>query len=508
MGAFRSAAPVACLLALAFLYYGWTWSEELGDFGGDNATYLLTARHFSPWYGPDTVAAYFAGESLYPPLYPLVLAIFGGDSNVLAAHLITTTALLLAFVAFYFWLHRLGLSNARSIVVAGLFALLPGTYMHALSILSENLYLALTLLSFLAVTSWETERKRYWLWVAVVAVVCATLTRSVGVCLVGAFLVYLLSHRPLRYWLLALATVAPMVLVNLSRTQTTPGYLGLLIERYSADPLAALLGSLRLEAVALWSGWLSNFGSSPIGMPVMSAVGAICLLGTVTRVWRRKLDGFYAAFYLLLILFWPYPAEASRFLLVVIPVLLAHGVLLLDRWPKLKVGDFRFYPSLLLLVAVAIIATPSFLLTAQRFFHAPPEFADLKRTAGWYAVDPQTAFYSVLGDKLLIDHVRSIGVHVNQTECVYSIKPSIVGFYANRISVIPPRMQWDDVAVDAYLGRTHCRFFYLMGFASPSFPQAYYPLERLAGRLTIVSAGGVPSGAGAPVGLLATYASR
>lgn len=489
---------------LALLYYGWTWSYQLADFGGDNATYLLTARQFSPWATPDTVAAYFASQSQYPPLYPLVLAIFGGGSSVLIAHLITTTALLLAFVVFYFWSRRLDFTQGRATAAVVLFAMLPGTYMHALSILSENLYLLLTLLSFFAIASYETDRKQDWLWTAAVAVACAALTRSVGICLIAAFFLYLALHRPPRFWLLGLVAVAPMLAWQVSGQQTAPGYLSSLLEQYSSEPLAALLDHLSRESRMLWIGWVGNFSWSPIGAPVMAAVGGICLLGAVVRLWQRKLDGLYVALYFLLILIWPYPAEASRFLLVLIPVLLVQGALLIDSWRKLKnVAEARFYPSLVLFGAVAIIAAPSLLLTAQRFFLTPPEFADLKRTVSWYAIDPQEASYGVLSDKLLIDHIKSIDMHTEQTDCVYSIKPSIIGFYANRIAVIPPRLNWDSAAADAYLDRTRCRFFYLMSFASPSFPSVYYPLERLRDRLTIVSAAGRASDY--PAGLLATY---
>ena len=91
-------------------YFLWTWSHELAEFGGDNAYYLLMAQHFSPWSANYVVAEYFANRSQYPPLFPLVLAMFGGGNSVLAAHLITTSFLLLSFLVIYKWLSTLGIS--------------------------------------------------------------------------------------------------------------------------------------------------------------------------------------------------------------------------------------------------------------------------------------------------------------------------------------------------------------------------------------------------------------
>ena len=63
------------LLGAAVLWWG--ASTILADFGGDNAVYWLTANFWSPWGGHVAAAEQFAHGTIYPPLYPLVLAVTG-----------------------------------------------------------------------------------------------------------------------------------------------------------------------------------------------------------------------------------------------------------------------------------------------------------------------------------------------------------------------------------------------------------------------------------------------
>jgi len=143
---------------LCFAYYQWTWSTILAGLGGDNAVYLLTAKYFSPYSEYSNVARYFAQVSPYPPLYSLMLALLGGGESLLVAHLITTSFLLLSFFIFYYWLSLEKLNLQLSLFVVLVFAILPGIYMQALSIYSENLYLLLTLSSLLFVTMFEQKQ--------------------------------------------------------------------------------------------------------------------------------------------------------------------------------------------------------------------------------------------------------------------------------------------------------------------------------------------------------------
>lgn len=500
---------LATFVVLAAVYYAWTWSHELGEFGGDSAIYLLTARHFSPWSGHSDVAAYFAGTSQYPPLFPFILAISGGGESTLIAHLVTTTFLLSAVIAFYYWMLGLGFPVLHAGVTAVLFMLLPGVYMEALSVHSENTYLLASLAGLMAITRAEKSGHDMWYWLGALSIAAASLTRGAGISLVAAFILYLILWRPVHAWLYAMVSALPMVLWNLLRDKQGPSYIDSFVEKYSGISLEDLFAHLGVELHALWSGWVGNFSISPVAQPVMGIIGAICLVGAAYRLWQRKLDGLYAVAYLLLILIWPFPAEAQRFVYVVVPVLIAQGLLFAGTLFRGRL-DIRYLDAqIIMLLCVFIVALPALMLTANRFIRLPPaELADLRHSPGWYALDPRDAMSNIVFDKLLVDHLRQVESMVPEGSCVYSIKPSVVGFYANRVSLIPPRQYFDQSAFDAYLKRTNCRYFYLMGFASPSFSEAYYPLSRMHSSLVVISAVRPAAPAANPVGMLAELVQR
>jgi hypothetical protein len=475
-------------LILCALYFYWTWSRELGDFGGDNAFYLLIARHYSFWSSADAVTQFFSTHSLYPPLYPMILSLFGGGESVLAAHLATTALLCLAFAAFYVWLRRLECPVVTAAGLVVLFALLPGTYMLALSILSEGTFLLFSLLAVIAVDSYEKSNRNGWLWAAAASVAAATLARSAGVALLAAYALYLLMHRPARFWVFGLVAAAPFVIWTISHQSSDVGYVSALLEKRPADLVAGIIEQLRVQALSLWRGWVWSFSDAAIATVVASVLALVGLAGTAVRVWRRKLDGIYAALYFALILIWPFPAEAARFVFVLIPFLLAHAWLLTQHVPALRVGKTPINPTYLVLLVLFLLVLPEVLLTAQRFvqpFDAAPE---ARRTRGWYDADPSAARATAVFDKALVDGMRAIPQHVPPGECVYSIKPSIVGFYSGRISVVPPREYLDADTFTKRLTVYGCRYFYTVGFASPSYRTPFYPMERLGrGRVLNVS---------------------
>lgn len=494
---------------LAAAYYAWTWSHELGEFGGDSAVYLLTARHFSPWGDPSNVAAYFASTSQYPPLFPFVLGLFGGGESVLIAHIVTTTFLLLAVITFYRWMLDLGFPVSHTSMAAVLFMLLPGVYMEALAIHSENTYLLSSMAGLMAVSRAETSDQGKWYWTGALSIAAASLTRGVGISLVAAFIAYLILRRPVRAWLYAIISTLPMVLWNLLHDKQGPSYVDSFVEIYSGISLDNLPAHLGAELYALWNGWVGNFSISPIAFPVMGIIGTICLAGMLYRLWQRKLDGLYVAAYLLLILIWPFPAEAQRFIYVVIPVLIAQGLLFAGMLPRAKLNVRYLDAQIIMLLCIFIVTLPALTLTVVRFMHLPPaELSGLRHSPGWYAQNPDDAMNNVVFDSLLTNHLRQIEDMVPEGSCIYSIKPSIIGFYANRVSMIPPRPHLDQSAFDAYLKRTNCRYFYLMGFASPSFPEAYYPLSRLYRSMVVKSVVRTAVPSADPVGMLAELTQR
>lgn len=498
--------PAAGFTFVCGIYFFWAWSKVLDGFGGDNAFYLLIAKYFSPWSGHSDIAAHFFSHSFYPPLYPLVLAFFGGGESLLVAHVVTVTCLLLAFLAIYAWMRALNMPMLVAGLLVLLFALMPGTYMQALAILSENLYLFLTLVCIASVAAYENDNRIHWLWLATFSLAAASITRSAGISLVVACAMYLALHRPPRFWLLAAAAIVPLAAWNLFSHHESSGYLSVLAEKYRVEPLASFIRNLSIEIRVLWIGWISNFTGSYVLAPLLGFLAAICVGGALYRAYRRRLDGFYSITYLVLILVWPFPAEAQRLLFVIVPVLLVQGVLLLELLPRLWIGDREIKPVYVLFVAVFLVIVPDLALTTSRFLKPlPAELSDYRRMPGWYAVDPDEARMNVMSSRSLVENLESIRAVVPEKQCIYAIKPSIVSYLSQRISYAPPKPQLDVAAFDAYIGQTKCRYVYMMAFSSPTFPEPYYPLSRVRNSLRIVGSAPVNDILNGPAGLLAEW---
>jgi hypothetical protein len=474
---------------LAALYAIWCWSTELGDFGGDNAYYLLTARHYSLWLGPSDVAAHFAVRSPYPPLFPILLALTGGGASLLAAHLAVAAGWVFAIVVFYLWLDALGFDRLTATAGAVLFGLLPDVLLEALSVHSEALYLPLTLVTLWTVARYERHGKQTDLYVAVATIALATLTRSAGVSLLVAFGAYLVVYRPKGFgWLLGIA-VAPMVAWSLISPSRAQGYVAQLMDRYGSDLLGALVAQISVGARALWYGWIQVFGAGHTAMVVLSVMGLVCIAGMLHRIWRWKLDGLYAGAYLLLILLWPFPAETQRLVLVIVPVLLTQALLLLSTVPVVTSrGWVVHHRQVLALAPLLILVVPELALGVQRFTRPlPDDLAPYRQALSWYGAPPREAIDDLISRAAVAQHLRTLDKWMGPGECVYGMKPSIVGFYSGRISFPPPSARLNDEEFQIAVRTGPCKYFYVMGYISPSFPTPYYPAMRLGDSLRTLS---------------------
>lgn len=480
-------------LILAAGYYAWTWSHVLATFGGDNAVYLMTAESYSPYFSHSHVAQFFADHSQYPPLFPLFLAFLGGGKNILVSHVITTTFLVAALPVFYLLLKTQGLGGWKSVTLATLFAILPGTYMEALDILSENLFLLLTLTALLFVTLAESSAApAKWLWAAALAIVAACLTRSAGIALAVAFGIYLWLNRVPGKMILAGAAILPMFLWQaFGQGPGRSDYYRSLAQKFSHHPLQSLRSQVGVEMHALAYGWLKNFINARYAIWAIGLIGLLCLAGTVHRLSKKRLDGIYVALYLALILIWPFPAEAIRFVFVILPILLMQGVLLATNATRpiaAKAPLARTVPAAVLLIP-ALLAAPTLLLTIQRFqTPLPPNLEAYKHTSGWYAPDPRKAANQIQFSAAFEGSFAPVKRVVPPGACILSIKPPIVGYLANRMSAAPPLANLGPSEFNEAIRKSACRYLYLSPFTSPTFPEPFYPAKRLGSTMSEVAA--------------------
>ena len=468
------------------------------DFGGDSAYYMLLARQLSPFWPAAPVLRPLVEGTVFPPLFPLVIGIAGG--GFLAAHLVVAAALLGSVACLYHWLRLEGAGVAISAAAAGLFALMPGTYLQALNIWTENPYLLLSLLAIVSAHQAARGNRRAW-WGLAVAVAASTVLRSAALPLLAAFVALLASRRPARWPLLLAAGLVPLVIWTAwSRAHQSgmSGYLGQLSAVYGQHPLTALAAQVRSESFAILGAWrwcwLGN-GGAPALDGVVLAAAALCLAGWLRRLVRREFDAFYLGLYLGLLLVWPYPGEAHRLSYVVVPVLLGQGVLeavsIARRLPQRRAG---LAPGLLLAV-LAIVELPSLVFTVHRFLAPAPAGLDAARhTQDWYepsaaqGVELGRAYTAIIGD------LHQLGERVPEGDCITAVSAPVVMLYSGRASYTPPPADEDGFAFDKEMER--CRYVYLLPVVSAHFRKPFYPEQRLEGRAQTVSEALLPRGDG------------
>ena len=476
-------------VALTIVYLLWSWSPVLGGLGGDNANYLLMARYYSPYSATSGVAEYFAIQSIYPPLFPLLLGIAGGGESLLTAHLITTLFLLGSFAVFYWWLLNEHIAPIVAFFVLLSFASLPGIYLQTLSIHSENLYILFSLWVLACASSIQpSDRKsRYRMIIAVVALACAYLTRGAGLSLSVAWLFWLWINRNHNRYLYSLLAVIPILLWSRFGGTGSTDYWEQLVHGYQ-NPVY-FFNQIGVQAGYLFAGWIANFGTSRASF----LAGCVLLfLGLSAAVWRTvsgKMDGFYVWVYIAMITLWPFPAEAQRLVLVLIPVLLWQIAWACSRLKVKLPNTGLMFTGVLTILLVSSL--PEVALTFQRYHHSlPPTVpADYKHTDGWYAPDIRIASYWVQSMAAVETDLSQLNGSVPPEACIFAIKPSVVALLADRVSKAPPKIEQQNF--DQAIQAGGCNYFYLLSFTSPTYPSPLYPYQRLQGRLEIIRTSGI-----------------
>lgn len=492
---YRSGERWWCLAGLACfggVYWWWSVCDTLTDLGGDSAMYMLMARHMSPFVTPSSVTASAVTGATYPPLFPLLIGLFG--ASFAAAHAIVTTALLLSLAVLYAWVRVQGVGIAPAVTVVLVFACLPGTYLLTLNIWSENLYLCLSLLAVLAVyraesTATGASDLRYW-WTAVFSTCAAAMTRAAGLALLLALTIVVTRKRP-RQWLQMACVAWLPFLAWVAWSRLNAGgathYVASLHDLYAHDFVDHLAIQLRSEAAALLTAWLALWLGAPASLSLAAlllAFGVVCSFGWFVALRNLRFDAIYLLLYLAMIFLWPWPSEAVRLFYVVIPLLLGYGFCVASQF--LRDGGVRRLSAIGLIVAVSIPLVPALLVTLQRRLLAVPDDLALVRNVPSYYSDFEQDRELALATARLIKALPSIADLIPQSDCIFSIKPATVSVLTGRSARSPPPPTADDAEFSKDLRQ--CNYAWLMQGQSASVPFAYYPRDRLRDGYRIIAA--------------------
>jgi 4-amino-4-deoxy-L-arabinose transferase-like glycosyltransferase len=330
----------AFLILLAFAVpatIAFSWQEVLASLGDDSVSYLTLARYLSPFSSDPLTAPWAKFHSHFPPLFPLLLVFTGGAYNLLAAHLaVAACALLALFLVYRYSALRLGGPGA-GFLVALLFLLTPSAWVSIRSILSEPLYLSLTLAAIIYHDRRvEEDGVKGEFIVFGLLMAAAYLTRVAAIALIAAYATHVavraIGRRKLPSPWTLVPVIVPLALAGvwlvLRPQPDVDNYrltLGAILEHWLSDPTVA---AMSLES--LFGGWMASFtGNSGVGSSMRLLFGAVGILGVAGALLgarRNRLDSWYVLASLAMLFLWVFPEDNTRRLLYpLLAFLLVHA---------------------------------------------------------------------------------------------------------------------------------------------------------------------------------------
>jgi len=440
------------ILAIAF---GWTcarfvWQPTLATFADDSVSYLVMAQVFSPWDAPSpAVAAAFAREAFYPPLFPLLLALAGAAHHVAWAH--AFTALLVAgWIPLAYVLGARWLEDRRAAAaVAFCVALLPALWVNAKGILSEPLFGLLLLATYGALDTTGKEKTRIWL--PTLLMTAMMLTRTAALAMIAAYALWALTRRgePIfsraRTALPAAVAIAAYgAWVLLRPAETADSYARIVLDHGGAflgaeSPLGAIGASLWRQANAVGEGWVMSvllfWVEGRHARPLLAcAIGGLALCGMAMRFFAGKPDAWMTAAYLATLLIWPFYDQMGRFLFPILPVLMLYAFQAAGGALRL-VGRPAVLGTALIAVLSLSLTVPALAFMAQRA-QAPGRYAEI---IDWYSTpDLLVARARAQRHLDLFADMEEIGKLTRPEDRVMWVAPSYVALLAGRRGVPAP----------------------------------------------------------------------
>jgi 4-amino-4-deoxy-L-arabinose transferase-like glycosyltransferase len=387
---------VAAPLTFAFCWHGVTLAD-------DSISYIVLARWMSP-FAHDPLSAPWAGNfANFPPVFPMLLALTGGAWNFLVAHLLVAACALASLVLVHaYGVRRLG-SPLAGFGLAVVFLAMPTAWISITGILTEPLFLALTLAALLIQERGDTGRMRNFLLLGLVFSV-ALLTRVAGVALIAGYAIHVaIRVAGRRRWphvgaiiALLMPVVAQLAWLAARPALSAAGYesdAGAFLQFWIEQP--AYMANVSIKVLnAAWSASFTADASEPLSIQiVLWAIAALGIAGMVRGAMRNRLDSWYALIGIAIIFFWVFGEDNQRRLLYpLVPLLLVHAGQMLALIGERFGGDKRRRAAMLAGAGlVAAICAPATLLIAQKAIDRAPLFP-----GSGYSFSAMTDYYSTV----------------------------------------------------------------------------------------------------------------
>jgi hypothetical protein len=334
---------VLLLCLLVFLVLALLSFDPKPFLGGDNATYILLAKGMLQGKGfRDIWAPGMPAHTQYPFGFPLLLTPFVGlFPNSVVPIKLFILALALASLWLVWVLGKDAWPDEERLFLAALLALSPALIEFSHWELSEVPYLCVSFLALFLLQGREGEWKDWRFWLGVIAMAFAYHIRTAGIALVVSLPVYLILRRRWASFGITLAglflLLFPWALRNRGVSHQG-GYIQQLLLKDTYNPALGYTGisdlisrfgaNLKIYALQVVPGFLfPGLGEAQAG-GIVTLIGfllvLLCLWGLIVQI-RRKLGliPIYLVCYLGVALLWPSVWSDRRFLLPVLPLILA-----------------------------------------------------------------------------------------------------------------------------------------------------------------------------------------
>ena len=477
--ALADAAAAALAVAFGIACAMFVWQPTLATFADDSVSYLVMAQVFSPFHAASpAVAASFAREAFYPPLFPLVLALAGAAHHIAWAHALT--ALLLAAALPFVYLLGVRWLGSRGAALAALacIALAPALWINSKGILSETLFCLLLVSVFLTL---EKEKQSGWQLGLLLAALA--LTRTAALPMIAVYGLWAVARRGslaerVRAALPAVAGLAAYGLWVLVRPSNTEDeYASILLDKGQGlfggqgSFVAALAASVVRQANAMAEGWAGALllywvEGRPLRFALASAVGLLALTGMAMRLWRGKPDGWMSAGYLATLLAWPFYEQMERFLFPLLPVLILYTFLAAGEALRAATGKPVLAHALLAALLLSLV------LPAMAFVYQRAQAGGrVVEITDWYRTpDLRRARLRSNVHLALFDDMRAIREATRPEESVMWVAPSYIALLADRRGIAAP---------DSRTGASDYRELVRKSGASYVFLSRYHPRDTL-----------------------------
>jgi hypothetical protein len=409
------------------------WHDNLSTFASDSANYMLMGLYMSPWHEATPPIQALWQLQDFPPFFPFILAITGAVHDVNIAHVVTLLFLITSLPLIYIFSKKCLSSNWQALSVTSIFLLSPSTWLNILGILSENLYIFISLLIIVLFPN-QNKSNIYYSLLLGLLISLLILTRTIGI---SMFLAYVIAGFA-AWYNKSLSTdkfIAPIIVTILLNLFAKILHHSSVPSQYIQQLSNIDISGQPKVLIDTWFASWQYYWVDDLIIPHLFVLllGVLACIGLALRLRSLKLDAFYVLVYFSILLVWPHPGQALRFIYPVHALLIIYAFFSIHIMFKNLTPIKSEKPILIfLLISFSIIGPPlSYLwnryqIGKENGYHHIHEFyrlPDIKHAKVVAAI--QTTMFN---------DMKAIELNTNKDDTVLHFAPVYIALLANRHS--------------------------------------------------------------------------